>query len=201
MLEVITQRSSRYLQRPAFSEILLNRSNIVPQNNIAINLWLQHLPGKNLIVLEWNNKRSLRDRSVFFSWQSLEAGKQDAGALFLPWCEMKFFGLFMRVKAVSQVSFFPGSLLRSIAGSSWGHGGAAAPGCARWVTRLQPKWPFLSTCWSGQGERDKMMCCTAEMPLLLGGRQAGAAPLNLRLLGTNKVCVGLCVTWVTSSGK
>lgn len=46
-----------------------------------------------------------------------------------------------------------------------------------------------------------MMCCTAEMPLLLGGRQAGAAPFNLRLLGTNKVCVGLCVTWVTSSGK
>lgn len=37
-------------------------------------------------------------------------------------------GLLMRIKAVSQIKFFPSSLLWSVAVSSWGHGGVAAPG-------------------------------------------------------------------------
>jgi len=49
-----------------------------------------------------------------------------------------------------------------------------------------------------------MRCCTAEMPLLLGVRQAGAALLNLHVLGTNKgACWALCnlghVTWQVNS--
>lgn len=80
------------LQQPAFSQILWNHWNTIPQNNIAVNLWLWNLPGENLIVPEWNNRRSLCDRSVFFSWQSLAADKQDTGARFLWRCDMKLLG-------------------------------------------------------------------------------------------------------------
>lgn len=66
----------------------------------------------------------------------------------------------------------------------------------------KPKQPFLYTrkgplvglhepFWSGQGEGDKLMCSTADNPLLLWVRQALSTFVYLEHV---RVCVGLCVT-------
>lgn len=122
-------------------------------------------------------------------------------------------------KPVSQVCFFPSSLLRSNVGSihSLGHTEARGPdsGCTHIELHVSNQNSCFSTnaegCWlasrnlcSRWGEGDKIMHCMAEILLLLGVRQAEAALLNPCVLATNKsACWALCnlghVIWQVNS--
>lgn len=117
----------------------------------------------------------------------------------------------------SQTSLvLPQQPLRSIAGSSWGHGGAAAASCgwksSGWALHLQAKgtfslhlqrasgwssWAFLARTWGG---KQTDVFYSRYSPTFMG--QGGT--LNLRVLGTLKgVCWALCnlgrVIWQVNS--